>query len=399
MITPEAALARILALADPLPSETIPLRAASGRYLTQTSSALRDQPPFDASQMDGYALADDQLAAGQSFDVVAEIAAGHRWDGILQKGQAARIFTGARVPAGAKRVVIQEDVIRDGDTITLKDGMDTDLYIRRQGSDFAIGHQVAPKRLRPYDLALLAAMNCAQVGVARRPVVAILSTGDELVWPGQKPSPDQIIAASPYALAALCEEEGADVRILPLAADRFGTLEACLKLAQGADLVLTTGGASVGAHDIVADVAKHLGMELDFWKIAMRPGKPLIAGRLQGAVFLGLPGNPVATMVCADLFVRPLLRRLQGLETSACPQVPRIGRLSTALPKNGPRAQYHRATLSYDKDGTALLTPFAQQDSAHLRILSLSDALVIQPAHDDAKAAGDPIGYLPLGQR
>jgi len=396
VIAPEAALARILALADPLPSETIPLRAASGRYLTQTVSALRDQPPFDASQMDGYALADDQLAAGQSFSVVAEVAAGHRWEGILQTGQAVRIFTGAPVPAGAKRVVIQEDVIRDGATITLKDGMDTELYIRRQGSDFAVGHQVAPKRLRPYDLALLAAMNCAQLAVARRPVVALLSTGDELVWPGQKPSPDQIIASSAYALAALCEAEGAEVRILPLAADRFEALEACLRLAQGADLVLTTGGASVGAHDMVADVATHLGMELDFWKIAMRPGKPVIAGRLQGAVFLGLPGNPVASMVCGDLFIRPLLRRLQGLAASACVQVPLVGRLNAALPKNGPRAHYHRATLSYDKDGAALLTPFAQQDSAHLRILSLSNALVIQPAHDDAKAAGDPVGYLPL---
>lgn len=397
MIGPDEALARALALATPLPEETIPLRDASGRYMTRSAYALRDQPPFDASQMDGYALPNDQLSAGQSFAVIAEIAAGHRWEGRLQAGQAARIFTGAPVPKGTKRVVIQEDVSRDGDKITLKDGMDRDLYIRPQGSDFATGHQVGPKRLRPYDLALLAAMNCAEVTVSRRPVVAILSTGDELVWPGQTPSPAQIIASSAYALAALCQEEGAQTRILPLAADRPDTLEACLTLAKGADLVLTTGGASVGAHDIVANVATHLGMELDFWKIAMRPGKPLIAGRLLDAVFLGLPGNPVASMVCGDLFVRPILRRLQGQDSAQCPQRPLSGLLTRPLPQNGPRAHYLRATLSYDPQGRALLTPFAQQDSAHLRILSQSDALVIQPADDGPRAAGEQISYLPLG--
>ena len=388
MISVEEAQARLLALAAPLPPETVPLRAAANRWLAAPVAARRDQPPFDASAMDGYAVAGDP-AAGDSFQVVGEAGAGHGFAGRVGPGQAVRIFTGAPVPAGASRVVIQEDVDRQEDRITLRVGAESGRNIRPQGADFAAGASLAPRWLRPADLALLAAMNVAQVPVARRPEVAFIATGDELVMPGEDPGPDQIIASNSFALEAMARAAGAETRLLPIARDEDAALRAVFALAEGADVIVTIGGASVGDHDLVARTAGDLGLVPAFQKVAMRPGKPLLAGRLGASVLLGLPGNPVSAILTGQLFLLPLLRALQG-DPAPLPAA-LSATLTEALPANGPRAHYMRARLAGDR-----ITPFAQQDSALLTILSEASALLIRPASDGPRQPGESVPYLPF---
>ena len=394
MISVEEALARCLALVSALPTESVALAQAHGRYMPLPAHATRDQPPFAASAMDGYAVVGDP-AAGDTLLVIGEAGAGHGWGGVLTAGQAVRIFTGAPVPAGATRVVIQEDVTRMGDTITLKSGADAAAHIRPAGQDFRVGDAMAPRRLRPNDLALLAAMNRPTVAVTRRPVVALIATGDELVMPGDIPGPDQIIASNSFAIKALCEDAGAEVRLLPIARDSIPALTTVLGLAAGADLVVTTGGASVGDHDLVAQVAQSLGMERSFWKIAMRPGKPLMAGRMGDAAMLGLPGNPVSSVVCAHLFLLPMIRALLGLPTDALAPRPRTAILAQDVGATGPRTHYMRAKLT---PGATLpqITPFAHQDSSLLSVLAAADALLIRPMGEGPQAAGTQVSYLPI---
>ena len=314
MINVEEALARILAMGAPLPAELIPLRRAAGRVLAEPVAARLTQPPFDASAMDGYAIREGDHAPGTILRVIGEAGAGHAFAGRVAKGEACRIFTGAPVPQGADRVVLQEDTLRDGDRITLGDKLEKSIHIRPMGQDFKVGDSLsAPRRLRPADLALIAAMNVPDVAVHRRPVVAILSTGDELVMPGEDPRPDQIVASNSFAIAAMAEAAGAEARVLPIARDSVDALRHAFGLTAGADVIVTIGGASVGDHDHVQKVAQELGLKQNFWKIAMRPGKPLIAGRMGPATFLGLPGNPVSAIVTATLFLVPLLNHLQGL--------------------------------------------------------------------------------------
>lgn len=389
MISVEDARARLLALATPLPTETVALRHAANRYMATTVTATRDQPPFPASAMDGYAVTGNP-PAGATFRVVGEAGAGHRFDGRLGADQALRIFTGAPVPAGAGRIIIQEDVDRAGDTITIRAGADAGLHIRPAGQDFAAGTTFAPRRLKPHDLALLAAMNVPLVTVTRRPVVAIIPTGDELVMPGEGPGPDQIFASNSFAIAALAEQTGAEVRMLPIAHDTVSALTTVLNLATGADVVVTIGGASVGDHDLVARVAGDLGFAPAFWKIAMRPGKPLMAGRFGAGLLLGLPGNPVSAIVCAHLFLLPLLRALQG---DMAQPVTREARLAAPVTANGPRAHYMRATVSPDG---ATIAPFERQDSSLLSILVNANALLIRPVDDRPRALGEMVAYLPL---
>jgi molybdopterin molybdotransferase len=389
VISVEEALARLLALATPLCTQTIPLRHAAGRYMTQAAVALRDQPPFPAAAMDGYAIAGD-ATPGARFVVVGEAGAGHAFAGQIGAGQALRIFTGAPVPAGASRVVIQEDVSRDGDRITINPNADTATHIRPLGQDFTAGSTLPPRRLTAHDLALLAAMNLPAVPVARRPVVAIIPTGDELVMPGETPAADQIIASNSFAIAALAEGVGAEVRLLPIARDTVPALTTVLGLADGADVVVTIGGASVGDHDIVARVAASMGFAPAFWKIAMRPGKPLMAGRFGAGLMLGLPGNPVSAIVCAHLFLLPLLRALQGGNPAA---PTRSAALAAPVDANGARTHYMRAIVTGDP---ALITPFDRQDSSLLSILTAANALLIRPVGDHARAAGDRVDYLPL---
>ncbi|MBL9074785.1 molybdopterin molybdotransferase MoeA [Tabrizicola sp.] len=389
MISVEEALVRCLALAAPLPLETVPLAQAAGRWMGVHAVAMRDQPPFPASAMDGYALRGDP-ATGESFIVIGEAGAGHAFQGTVGPGQAVRIFTGAPAPEGATRVVIQEDVARDGDRITLTAGSDGSTNIRPLGQDFRRGDSLSPRRLRANDLALLAAMNIPTVQATCRPVVALIATGDELVMPGEDPRPDQIIASNSFALKAMVEAEGGEARLLPIARDNEAELATVLGLAEGADLIVTIGGASVGDHDLVGKAA---GLEHSFWKIAMRPGKPLMAGRLDGMPMLGLPGNPVSAIVCGHLFLLPMVRAMLG-DPSPAPQT-RRARLAVNLPANGVRAHYMRARLTQGEEMPEI-APFDRQDSALLSILGQADALLIRPVGDGPRGAGSTVDYLPL---
>lgn len=389
MISVAEALAKVLVLADPLGAEEVPLRKAAGRVLAAPVSAGRDQPPFAASVMDGYAISSKDVSEGDSFTVIGEAAAGHGFDGAIGTGQAVRIFTGAPMPEGGQRVVIQEDVMRNGDTITIGANIDSAIYVRPAGADFRTGDQIsAPRLLAPADLALAAAMNLPRLPVVRRPVVALIATGDELVMPGEAPSPDQIIASNSFGLAAMAEAAGAEVRMLPIARDNIDSLKQAFAMAAGADLIVTIGGASVGDHDLVGHVAADLGMKQSFYKIAMRPGKPLMAGRVDGAAMLGLPGNPVSSMVCGQVFLVPMIRKMQGLDTENAAQT---ATLTCDVTKNGIRAHYMRARV---KGGQ--ITPFDRQDSALLTVLAQANALLIRPVDDPARQAGETVTYLPL---
>ena len=388
MISVDEALSRCLALVSPLPAEAVALRHAAGRMMAAPALAMRDQPPFDASAMDGYALQGDPVA-GDQFVVIGAAQAGLGFAGTVQKGQAVRIFTGAPVPHGATRVVLQEDVSAVGDTITIGPKADIARHIRPQGQDFKAGEGLAPRRIGPHDLALLAAMNIPQVLVHRRPVVAIIATGDELVMPGEEPGPGQIVCSNSFAIAALVEGEGAIARILPIARDTVADLTAVFALAQGADLIVTIGGASVGDHDLVGPVAESLGLERAFWKIAMRPGKPLMAGRVAGMVLLGLPGNPVSSIVCAHLFVLPMVRALQGRPDVAPMEHTAI--LGADVDATGPRTHYMRARCA-----NGVITPFERQDSALIGILTQANALLIRPMGDSAQLKGADVRYIAL---
>ncbi len=390
MITVSEALEQLFALAQPLDTETIPLAEAAGRVLAKPVAATRNQPPFAASAMDGYALKGVEAEADAMFKVIGTSAAGDRFEGSVGPGQCVRIFTGAPVPVGADRVIIQEDVKREGDLITLGRNLSRGPHLRPAGADFTIGDAVsAPRRLTARDLALLASMNAGEVEVYRRPDVALMATGNELVMPGENPGPDQIIASNAFGLKAMFEEAGAKARILPIARDNEASLKAAFGLASDADLVVTIGGVSVGDFDLVAPVAAELGMEQSFYKVAMRPGKPLMAGRLDDAALVGLPGNPVSAMVCGLVFVVPMLNAMQGLGAAPAPELEAV--LGEDLPENGERVHYMRAVVEAGQ-----IRPMARQDSSLLSILSQANALLIRPVGDPARQAGEVVRYLPL---
>jgi len=390
MISVAEARAALLDLVSPVEVETVPLAQAAGRVLAEPVTARRDQPPFDASAMDGYAVNAAEVEQHAMFKVIGEAAAGHGYVGRVGAGQAVRIFTGAPVPEGASFVVIQEDVARKGDLITLTNAPGENANIRDRGRDFRAGQTVdAPRLLRPTDVALLAAMNIAEVPVRRRPVVALMSTGDELVMPGETPGPDQIIVSNTFGLKAMLEAHGAEVRMLPIARDTDASLRTAFGLAADADLVVTIGGASVGDHDLVAGVAESLGMQRAFYKVAMRPGKPLMAGRIGSRAMVGLPGNPVSAMVCGRVFVVPLLHAMLALPGEVEPLSQAT--LAAPLSANGPRQHYMRATR--DGDG---LRAFDSQDSSLLSVLSQADALIVRPPNDPARNRGETVSFLAL---
>lgn len=392
MISVEDALARVLALAPAPQMETVALDQADGRVLLAPARAGLDQPPFDAAVMDGYALRAEDLATDASFTVVGEAAAGHGLTRPLGAGEAVRIFTGAPLPPGAGAVVMQEDVRRDGDRITLA-GLPKATHIRPRGTDFHKDQDLAaPRQLDARSLALLAAMNVPTVQVARRPRVAVLATGDELVEPGQQPGPGQIICSNNYALTAMARAAGAEARMLPIARDTEASLRATFEAARDADLIVTIGGASVGDYDLVGKVAAELGLDRAFYKIAMRPGKPLMAGTLGQSVMLGLPGNPVSSIVCGLIFMQPLIRAMQGL-----PHRDRTiaARLGEDIGPAGNRTHFMRATLA-DGDDLPRVAPFSDQDSGLLSLLSRADGLLIRPADDGARKAGEIVRVLPF---
>jgi len=390
MITVSQALNALFDLVAPLDIEFVPLRVANNRVLAETQFATRTQPPFAASSMDGYAVKSAEVEDDTMFKVIGESAAGHGWAGTVGAGQAVRIFTGAPVPQGADFVVIQEDVTRRGDLITLGRDISPKDNIRPAGVDFMQGDPLsAPRILHPADIALLASMNIAQVPVYRRPKVALISTGDELVMPGQTPEPDQIIASNTFGLAAMMENLGAQVRILPIARDNESSLCTAFELANSADLVITIGGASVGDHDLVAPVAAKMGMEQSFYKVAMRPGKPLMAGRLADMAMVGLPGNPVSAMVCGTIFIAPMIRAMLGLGRNAAPQ--RSIALSSPIGANGPREHYVRGFA----DVTGVRSA-DQQDSSLLSVLSQSNVLIARPPNDPAREIGEMVEVVDI---
>jgi molybdopterin molybdotransferase len=389
LLSVEEAHARLLALFAPVGAEEVPLAEAAGRVLADDVVAPRDQPPFDASAMDGYACRAADARPGATLAIVGTSAAGQRHPGRLGPGEAVRIFTGAPIPEGADWVVIQEETEAQGDRITVTAPQTGAPAIRPAGGDFGAGHRVtAPRRLGAADLALLAAMNAARVTVARRPVVALVPTGDELVAPGDDPGPDQIVASNDLGLKALIEAAGGAARRLPIARDTPESLAATLALAEGADLIVTIGGASVGDFDIVRSTA---GLALDFHRVAMRPGKPLMAGRLAGVPLVGLPGNPVSALVTARLFLLPAIERMLGLPGD--PPARHPARLAAAVEANGPRTHFMRARIATDAGGW-LLTPLPRQDSSLLTVLAEANALLVRPPDDPPRSTGDTITFI-----
>ena len=390
MITVDEALSRVLALAGPARAEEIPLAEGLGRALVAPVRARLTQPPFNAAAMDGYAIRRADI--DQQLQVIGEVAAGRPWAGTSAPGTALRIFTGAPVPAGYDSVVMQEHVTRDGDLIRVTGPHHND-NIRPQGADFTEGFEFDPRRpLTPRDLGLIAAMNVGRLTVARRPRVAIIPGGDELVPPGGRPAPGQIICSNDIAVAGIARNAGAEATILPIAADNLDSLLDRFSQAAGADLIVTIGGASVGDHDLIAQVTGQIGMERAFYRIAMRPGKPLIAGRIGDSAMIGLPGNPVSSIVCTELFILPLLRAMQGLPAESRL---REGRLGRDLAPEGDRQHYLRASLRRGA-GETVVTPLDDQDSARLGLLAAADALLVRPAGDPARRAGEKVGFLRL---
>lgn len=371
--------------------ETLTLAEADGRVLAGDIQARLTQPPFDASAMDGYALrAADASQPGAILKVIGTSAAGHGFSGMVGPGETVRIFTGAPVPAGADAVLIQEDAEKLEDhSIRTTFAVTQGRHIRPRGQDFAEGETVltAGTRLDFSRLMLIAAMNHASVEVFARPRVAILSTGDELVPPGTPPGPHQIIGSNTFGIGALARQAGAEVIDLGIVPDDRDLITAAIERARAAraDVLVTLGGASVGDHDLVQSTLLAAGMRLDFWKIAMRPGKPLMVGDLDGMHVLGLPGNPVSSMVCGLLFLEPLLARLSGR-----PAVSRlaVARTATALPANDKRQDYLRARLSRDADGGLLAESYGKQDSSMMKIFARSDCLIVRPPHAPELAAG-----------
>jgi molybdopterin molybdotransferase len=405
-LTPvEEALALVLAsVPGPLETERVALADAFGRTLARDVAALRVQPPFANSAMDGYALsAADAAHALARLKVVGESAAGHGFVDRLQLGEATRIFTGAPMPEGADAVAIQEQARREGEAVILEAPVARGANVRAAGLDFTEGEALLPagRRLSARDIALAAAADHPTLAVTRQPRVAILSAGDELVLPGAARRPAQIVASNAFAVAGIVAAAGGEPIDLGVVADNAAALAARLGEAQDkrADVLVTLGGASVGDHDLVRQALTEAGMALSFWRIAMRPGKPLIHGRLGAMSVLGLPGNPTSSTVCAILFLRPLVRALLGDPAAgADPSEP--ARLAVPLPANGERRDYLRATLRYDDEGRRVATPIAAQDSSLVKALARADALLIREIGAPAAAAGAPcriIALSPLG--
>jgi molybdopterin molybdotransferase len=397
MLSVDEARARILAGLHPTPAEIVPLAEAWGRASAAPVLARLHQPPADVSAMDGFALRAADGTLGARLRVVGSAPAGHPWDGTLREGEAVRIFTGSFVPAGADAVLLQEDAAEADGLVTVNEAVVGGRHIRRAGQDFAAGGVLVSsgKRLNVRDIGLAAAGNHPWLAVHRRPRVAILATGDEIALPGEPIPPGGIVSSNAHALAAFVRAQGGEPTVLPIARDTLEHIAAGADAARGADLLVTTGGASVGAHDLVQAGLARRGLQLDFWKIAMRPGKPLMLGTMAGMPVLGLPGNPVSALVCAVLFLLPALARLSGLPGDPPPHSRAV--LGAPLPANDRRADHLRARLVDAADGPPVATAFERQDSAMLRLLATADALLLRAPHAPAAAVGDAVEVIRLG--
>ena len=391
----DEAIARLLDGVRPTGSETVALADAAGRVLAADLAARRTQPPFAASAMDGYAVRASDSDAGARLKIIGTSRAGGRFGGAVGPGQAVRIFTGAPVPDGADAILIQENADRVDDEIRVDEPPRAGSFIRPAGLDFKEGDVLlnAGRKLDPRALALAGAMGHAALPVRRRPSVAILATGDELVSPGEQPGPDQIIASNSVGIAALVRASGGEPSDLGIAADRIEAIGARVERAADADVLVVIGGASVGEHDLVQAALSAKGMALDFWRIAMRPGKPLMVGTLGRTRVLGLPGNPVSALICGHVFLRPLIRTMLGL---AAPEETVTAALGSPMPANDGRQDYVRARLQA-AEGRRVVTPFPLQDSSMLATLAAADALIIRPVLAPPAAAGTPVPVLLLG--
>ncbi|MCE2577632.1 molybdopterin molybdotransferase MoeA [Gluconacetobacter entanii] len=384
MLSVSEARERILQGLRATAPEIVSLSCASGRVSASPVFARLDNPPADISAMDGYAVrAADLSGDGVQLRLIGESPAGHPFGGTVGAGECVRIYTGSIVPAGADAIVLQENASRHDDIMTTTQVAQAGLYVRRRGQDFAHGREIIPsgRRLDARAIGLAAAANHPWLSVYRRPRVAIVATGDELVLPGEPMGPGMIANSNTLMLEALIRAAGAEPVMMPVARDRMEDLIALSRMVEGMDMLVTIGGASVGRYDLVQEALKRIGVEMDFWKIAMRPGKPLMHGRLGAMPVIGLPGNPVAAFVCGTLFVAPALRRLMGQDAVG----PEIGMaiLGADVEANDQRESYLRARLRHDAAGRLIALPFPQQDSAMLQVLCDSQALVIR----DAKAA------------
>ncbi len=399
MISVEDARNTILSAFEKLPAEVVPLPSSLGRTLAEDLASRMTQPPAAVSAMDGYALkAADLENLPARLRVVCEIAAGEAFAGELSHGQAARIFTGAPLPAGADSIVVQEVTERDGDFVSIQESVPKGHYVRPAGLDFREGEVVlkAGRRLGVREIGLAAAMNIPWLKVTREPRIAILTTGDELVMPGEARGPHQILSSNGLALQAFIETCGGKAINLGIAPDDPEALQTLVDAAAGADLIVTTGGASVGDHDLVRSVLGENRMDLDFWKVAMRPGKPLIFGKVDGTPLLGLPGNPVSALVCALIFLRPAIARLLGCDENTTQL--RNAVLHGALPENDKRQDYLRGTLQVNDEGVREVTPYERQDSSMLRTLCESDCLIVRPPHATAIETGALVDIIVLDQ-
>ena len=396
LISVEQARDRILSGLRPTPAEVVALANAWNRVSAGPVAARLTQPPSDVSAMDGYALRTVDGGLGATLAVIGAAPAGHPFSGTVGPGQIVRLFTGSVVPAGADAILLQEDATRDRETVIVNEAVTIGRHIRRAGQDFAQGDTViaAGRKLTARDVGLAAAANHPWLSVHRRPRIGILATGDEIAMPGEPIPSGGIVSSNSHALAAMVRAGGGEPIVLPIAADTNDAIAAVADAVLGMDMLVTTGGASVGDHDLVISGLQTRGLVVDFWQIAMRPGKPLLFGQLGAVPVLGLPGNPVSAMVCAILFLLPALARLSGLP--AAPPPTTTGILGVPVKQNDRRADHLRSVIETDAAGRLVVTPFAVQDSAMLRRLALADALVLRPPHAPALAAGAEVPLIRL---
>ncbi|MEK9644457.1 MAG: gephyrin-like molybdotransferase Glp [Alphaproteobacteria bacterium] len=389
---------RIVDAVPVLPAEQIPVAAALGRVLAEDVAARRSQPPMPVSAMDGYAVrAEDVETLPATLHIIGYAPAGHAYDGTVGRNEAVRIFTGAPVPNGADTIVIQENTEADGENVRVVDGKaPTGRFVRPAGLDFAEGDVLlkAGKVLTARDVGLAAAMNIPWLMVHRKPRISILATGDEIVMPGDPIGRDQIVSSNALALSAFIAATGGEPIDLGIAPDEEDGLRTLASGARGSDILVTTGGASVGDHDLVQSVLGDIGLEVDFWRIAMRPGKPLMFGGLGDSYLIGLPGNPVSSLVCAVMFLAPAIRKMLGMTEIDPPK--RTALLDGDLEENDEREDYLRATLSVADDGTVRAKPYSRQDSSMFATIARSDALIVRAPFAPAAKGGDRVDYIPL---
>ncbi|MCB1421005.1 MAG: molybdopterin molybdotransferase MoeA [Nitratireductor sp.] len=403
LVPARKALELVLEGAEPVEVEPVALAQANGRVLAEDLAARRTQPPFPASAMDGYAVRHEDLSESETeLKVIGEAAAGHPFAGEVVAGTAVRIFTGAPVPRSGDTIIIQENTSRDGDTVLVQKPAGKGKFVRPAGLDFKQGETLlkAGTVIDAQSLSLAASMNHAELPVWKKPVIGVLATGDELVLPGNELAEGQILASNTFGVAAIARDAGGEVLDLGIAKDTLDDLTTRIGSAfdKGADLIVTTGGASVGDHDLVKPAMEHFGFTFSFVKIAMRPGKPVMFGKAviggKERRFLGLAGNPVSSLVSSHIFMRPLVRLLGGHDAKTVEPV--TGELEIPLPENDEREDYMRATARRDGDSKLLVTPFTKQDSSMLATLSKADCLVIRPIHAPAADAGDSVPVILL---